>query len=59
LQAEGRRFDPDWLHQACRTCPNEKVLYRPERLVLLFKNPDVLFLTLSFQAKEISIIEIS
>jgi len=31
----------------------------PLRHGLLFKNPDVLFLTLSFQAKEISIIEIS
>jgi hypothetical protein len=61
LQAGGHRFDPDWLHQTCRTETYSFTTW-PLRLGLLFKNPDVLFLTLSFQAKEMkdeSIIEIS
>jgi hypothetical protein len=54
LQAGGRRFDPDWLHHPLKPAEspelehsfNDQVL----RLGLLFKNPEVLFLTLSFQA---------
>jgi hypothetical protein len=53
LQAGGRRFDPDWLHQPeSLPHPNEHsftgLAFAP---CLLFKNPEVLFLTLSFQAK--------
>jgi hypothetical protein len=61
LQAGGHRFDPDWLHHTCRTEITVFMTW-PLRHGLLFKNPDVLFLTLSFQAKEMkdeSIIEIS
>jgi hypothetical protein len=47
LQAGGHRFDPDWLHQ-----PADCTKFSSEHLAcaLLFKNPEVLFLTLSFQA---------
>jgi hypothetical protein len=55
LQAGGHRFDPDWLHQLDRPLPaetsNHTVLsVTPLRRYALFKNPEVLFLTLSFQA---------
>jgi hypothetical protein len=54
LQAGGRRFDSDWLHHPL---PRERHIQSYGLATapsLLFKNPrEVLFLTLSFQAKDI------